>query len=425
MLTLCTIALLSVYLGVACLCFFGTGWVERPVRGRLFVLFVMALLLRILASLLVSMLIGRFYPDENFYLQAGLDITTNLKFPYLFPVSRLIRYAGSANIGYPLLNACHVLLYPDPLLCRITNSFLGALLILPVYGLARSLFNQKIAAVAAVLTAFWPNLIYWSAFNLKDIPVAFCIVLILWLYRRCTSQRASVAGVLALALAAAALLGLRIYIGLLLLGVLALHLLIFSVIQRRKKFLILTAVILLCLVLNSSYIADFLQHNASLHTFLQLSARSYSRASEHGYLMGKFSSGNLATLPVSAAHFLLTPSPFRITFNTITDILKCANTLWYALFPFFLIGAYKLARFHFKDTIALLLFIAAVTAVYTFLPFLGMVRHRDQITPLLLMVSAVGLCSPLRHKVGLVWCLWLGLFAAVAALEMKFYFGSF
>lgn len=425
MLTAYSIALVLVYIHLAYFCLLWTSWIgDRRHRTLLFLLFLLAFSIRISLALVVTQMYGQFYPDEGFYFRTGVGIVQHLDFPYLFQVDKLLSYAGSANFSYHLVNAYHVLIYPDPFLCKITNCFFGAFLLLPVYCLASQLFSRRIGLISAVITALWPNLIYWSAFNLKDILVAFLIVSTILLYYRCHSDRITVFNIVALVLAILILLALRLYVGLLFIGLITVHFIMAPDLGKVKKTIgMLLLLSFIFTVAGTEHIGNWLSHTMNIKMFRQLRELSFSQTMRHGYSMGNFDPKSFLTLPISSAHFLLTPSPLRIRLDSITDVMKFSNIVWYGMFPFFVIGVYNLCKSRFKDAFLIVFFVLGLVLFYSFFPYLGMVRHRDQIAPLLIVVSVFGFYSRVKCKVVIAWFIWLALFACVFTFEMKYYFG--
>lgn len=424
MLTAYSIALVLVYIHLAYFCFHKKSLIETPQhREQLFLLFILAFSIRILVSLIVTQRYGEFYPDEGFYFQTGIRIVKYLEFPYFLQTDKLVSYVGSVNIAYSLINAYHVLLYPDPFLCKITNCFISAFLLFPVYCLASRLFSQRVALSSAVITALWPNLIWWSAFNLKDILVAFLIVLTILLYSRCSSGRMTMFRVVTLALAILILLALRLYVGLLFIGLITVHFIIGLELGKIKKNIgMLLLLSFIFVLVRTEHIGNWLSHTMNIETVRQLIEQSFSQTANRGYSMGSFDPKSFLTLPISAAHFLFTPSPFRITFESIRDFIKCNNIVWYGMFPFFIIGIYNLCKSRFKDAFLIVFSVLGLVLFYSFFPYLGMVRHRDQIAPLLIIVSVFGFYSRVKCKVVIVWFIWLALFVGILNFEMKYYF---
>jgi 4-amino-4-deoxy-L-arabinose transferase-like glycosyltransferase len=393
----------------------------------LFHLFLLAFAVRLLFSLAMTLNHGDFYPDETFYYQQGVRIAETLRFPYLHQMGQLVRYVGSANIAYPVINAYHTLLYPDPFLCKITNSFLGAMVLLPVYCLAERLFSRQVALSSVVIVTFWPNLVYWSAVNLKETLVGFLIVSSMLCYHRSCFSRVALLDAGMLGFSIAALMALRIYVGVLLVSLIIVH---FTVLLRPVSGLRRVGGIVLLLLLvpaigKTTHVVAVLDSAMGLKEIQRLSEQSFSAAARHGYSMGRFDPQDPIAVPLSAAHFLFTPSPLRITCDGVADLLKVSNLFWYVMFPFCVAGGYNLCKSDFQGAFLIIFLVLGLVLFYSLFPFLGGVRHRDQVTPLLIMLSIFGYCGRLRHKQALVWSIWVALSVAILSFDIKHYFDLF
>jgi hypothetical protein len=67
-----------------------------------------------------------------------------------------------------------------PLLPKLLNISLAALCAVLTYEIARKLFGQRVAIIAALGTAFLPSLLVWSVATLKETLVLFASLLALW-----------------------------------------------------------------------------------------------------------------------------------------------------------------------------------------------------------------------------------------------------
>jgi hypothetical protein len=70
-----------------------------------------------------------------------------------------------------LVAAVYYVLGHSLLAAKMLNVAFGSLLAVVSYATAREIFDQRVARIAAMLTAFFPSLLLWSAINLKDILV--------------------------------------------------------------------------------------------------------------------------------------------------------------------------------------------------------------------------------------------------------------
>jgi hypothetical protein len=94
---------------------------------------------------------------------------------------------------------------------KLMNCFIGAIAIVPMYGLGRELGGGLAGRIVALAGAFWPSLVLWSILNLKDLMVVGLIAAVMCLaIRFARAPGLLVAG--GLLLAFAALENLRLYV---------------------------------------------------------------------------------------------------------------------------------------------------------------------------------------------------------------------
>lgn len=97
-------------------------------------------------------------------------------------IYRLNQYGWNGYID--LIGLFYYVFGFSPSAVKGINCLLGAACGTLVFFLARDIFNRKIARWAAVGTAFFPSLLFWSLTNLKDIPFIFLTLLVILLFVR-------------------------------------------------------------------------------------------------------------------------------------------------------------------------------------------------------------------------------------------------
>jgi len=93
----------------------------------------------------------------------------------------LLQIAIPGARGYILLNAVLYFIFGHQVLVvRFFESFLGALVPVFTYEIARRLLPSRWARFAALLTAFYPEQLLYSVVQLKEISLTFAMVTFLW-----------------------------------------------------------------------------------------------------------------------------------------------------------------------------------------------------------------------------------------------------
>lgn len=90
--------------------------------------------------------------------------------------------SGWKNIAYFNINGFvyHYLNF-DTMTSRIMNGFFGAIVVVLGYYIMLQLFGPKSARVAAIMLAILPNLIFWSASQVKDPLITLCTMSLIYI----------------------------------------------------------------------------------------------------------------------------------------------------------------------------------------------------------------------------------------------------
>lgn len=83
-----------------------------------------------------------------------------------------------------LATALFSLFGPDPLLIVVLNAGFAAVLVLLAFDLVRLVAGERPAFYAAIVVAFFPSLVLWSALNLKEAFTLFLVNATFWLLMR-------------------------------------------------------------------------------------------------------------------------------------------------------------------------------------------------------------------------------------------------
>jgi 4-amino-4-deoxy-L-arabinose transferase-like glycosyltransferase len=338
---------------------------------------------------------GHIFRDDLYYMRTGLAILEQWKTGQFLNLDMYRLVAGSRNWGYSFYNALHYLMTPSHLLPGVSNAFVGSLLGIAVYKLARELFDVRVARISAVLTAFHSGLIWYSAVNLKDSLVALTIVLTLF-YGVSSVRRHGIKDLLKMLGAAVILFPLRFYMAPFTLTFVALYWFLHSCVPLRRKLFLIGV-----LVLGVSLAASFLPGVETLlnqirraggvpEFFLSYGERSLSQVQgKETTILGKLEEFGPTSMAITGARFILNPSPFNL--HDITWLLLPGILLWYALLPFFFTGGLALVRRRPAEAALLFGLVVGGILLYSFLPKVSETRHRFQFTAIAIIVATWGL----------------------------------
>jgi hypothetical protein len=284
----------------------------------------------------------------------------------------------------------------NALLVQFLNGIIGALISVVILEIGLLLYDRRVATRAMLLTAFFPQMIFWSSALYKDSAVMLCIALnILATLRLRESFRPAALG-LYLATAAALLL-LRFYI---FYTLMAATLLSFLLIRHRRLLLCLVSymvlVVSLIVLMLWTPLGTEATSGARYLDLAQLrnSRMDLARAGSGFAVEADVTTfeGAIKLLPVGVACLLFAPFPWMVA-NLRQMLVLPDVLLWYALAPALLRGLLASVRERLGQTLPILVFTATLTVAYGL--FLGNVgtayRQRTQIMMFCFLFIAHGM----------------------------------
>ena len=304
--------------------------------------------------------------------------------------------SGMVNKGFIYFVACVYYLFGrNVLLMQFLNGIIGALTPIAILEIGLILYDRRVATTAMLLTAFFPQMIFWSAALYKDPAVMLCIAVnILAVFR--LRRRLDPMWIGLYLLTAVALVWLRFYIFYAVLvaavaGLLAGH-------RRGAVLGFLTQLCLVTGVILLFWFTPVGQEIAARSRFLDMELLQNSRL-DLAHAGSGFAtaadvssvSGLLKVLPVGIAYLLFAPFPWTI--SNLRQLLALPDVLaWYALTPA-LVAGIVMAFKRLRQTMPILVFTTALTLAYG--AFLGNVgtayRQRTQIMMFYFLFIADGL----------------------------------
>lgn len=307
----------------------------------------------------------------------------------------------------------------SPYAVKLVNCLLGSLMAVLVFLLGRRYFGDVPARWASILTALFPSLILWSATNLKDIPLTFFTLLILVLYSQLIQAKNRRFRLVFFLL----LLGsLRIHmtfrtpeLSALLAGSLLVAYFLPRLLRVHSFWNATTLLVLLGLGVGLSFwepvgyqIRRVLMLPFNWHVgFVTTPGSSYiflpAPFYEGGYRWdwvetGQLNGAILLGMGQAVPHYLFEPFPWKIS-NWFQWFVYPQLIVWYALFPFAVIGLILGLRKKQEEFLALVLTMAIFTGVGALANGnIGtLLRQRDMVTPLFLILGCAGLYQVIRR----------------------------
>ncbi|MFC1698995.1 ArnT family glycosyltransferase [Candidatus Omnitrophota bacterium] len=288
---------------------------------------------------------------------------------------------------------------------KLINSLFSVGAAVLIYYIAKDIFEQRVAKLAAILAAFFPTIVLWSVTHLKEPINSFFICLTIFSIHRLIFLKKK--SYLLLLIISFANIFVRYSLGIFTLCFALLSLIIGL---SRNKYFRLAIVLLICSVMMTSLGREKVK-SAETKLISEINGLIYAQrgvVSAGGAVYqiypedfeGLSSIKQLFSLDFMAAaakgviFFLLTPFPWQI--SSKLQLLSYPQViLWYLLFAFALVGIIFSLRYYFKESCLILVFLFFSVLLSSLVSgnIGSAMRHRDITTPLILLFSAAGLVS--------------------------------
>lgn len=309
------------------------------------------------------------------------------------------------NIHIYILSFFYYLFGDAPLLGKCFNSLLGVLTAILVYSIYKELFSRKGAKLACLLTAFSPTLFLWSITNLKDTAIILLLTLLLYSYVKLFSSRK-----IWYLLIPVLLFLFNGYRGQLVLSIITgfIIALAYNIKWNPKRLFVLALVLTILLSgylvckpckdrativfekININFLIGFQKgYVDSGGTVYKIYPERFYESSSAEPIKKIEIAGSLA----KGLAFLM----FKPFFWEIDNLSKLAyypiGLAWGVLFPFFVVGFYIGSRYYLRKTIFLLFSFILIALVISLTEGnVGtMIRHRDMIAPIYIILASLGI----------------------------------
>ena len=297
----------------------------------------------------------------------------------------------------------------SPMASRFINCFLGALTGVLVYFTLKSIFNERPAKLAAILTSFFPSLVLWSTTNLKETAMIFTTCLLLFFLVKFQEKRR----IYYLALALISIIfqafirysfGLEfIFITCAIAGVYVFCLYVANLQSTKRAILIILIFIIggLVIFLEKEKV-NLVIDNVSQYILLQQRGVTNAGGICYKLLPEDYYADKKDLEFVDAArmfrngwfHIMFEPLPWREQSSKMIASFP-QTVLWYFFIPFAILGVVILARYRLKESAFLIAYFFVITSILAMVGGnIGTIfRLRDINTPIFLMFSSVGLVN--------------------------------
>ena len=296
----------------------------------------------------------------------------------------VLRYAVICQLIYRLLGY-------DTLGPRVFNAWLGSLIGVAVYLLARRQDDRRWAVHAGWLAALYPNLVLYSGFEMKDIGVALAVTVFLFALMERAHGVRSIGSRMLLLLGFVLACFLRLFIAVPLAVGFCWKLLEGRGRLARRALLAAGALAAVDLVLLAvSPGSSLSQHLLGTMTGIHVSMFDAGGTDDRSFFNGFAGGYTPVSLVLGFAYVFLVPFivwPFTVE-GAIYKMLAPGICVWYAAMPFAARGAFHLEEKGASTVFAVIA--AALIGLTLGGGFHATGRHRIMIMPILLMYAARG-----------------------------------
>jgi|SRR3984885_308722 4-amino-4-deoxy-L-arabinose transferase-like glycosyltransferase len=290
---------------------------------------------------------------------------------------------------------------PERLAAAALNCFIGALTVVLVYRIARSLFSEGVAVKSAWWACLLPSMLIWSSQTLKEPTIILLETVVLYGCVRLKLSGISLRHVIACALAIVLVLPFRFYAAYIAGAAIAVAL-VMPQFGKRKMGILPAIGVAACLIPIIMMSGVFVQSEAEIERFDLQRIQKFKQGIAEGSGSGVTSSYDLktpgglglATL-VGGAHLMLAPFPWQLGGGSVRMVLTVPELIvwWWLFFVGVLPGLWYAIRNRFGDIQPLLFFLLGLGLLYSMMfGNVGLAyRQRAQLLPWLLIFGMVGL----------------------------------
>jgi hypothetical protein len=364
-------------------------------------IFVAALLLRVVVALAIHLfhLEPFFGGDALTYDEVGVTLANSWQHGVTqVELEQALRPFLKRNWGMLYVVASlYTVIGRNPLAVQFFNAVIGAATAPVIFLCAQHIFRSlRVARLAALLVAFYPSLILWTAQGLKDGPIVFLLALVMLATLR-LGERFTLRQFVVLVLAMCCLLSLRFYIFYMVASAAGVAFLIGMRPVTSTSLVRQTATILgAALVL--TYLGVVSSASTQLDVYgdldrVQISRNDLARA-QSGFGQDvdvSTTSGALSAIPVGMVYLLFAPFPWQLA-NLRQAITLPEMIVWWASLPLLILGTYFTLKWRLRQALPILLFTVMLTLAYSI--FQGNVgtayRQRSQLLVFYFIFVSVG-----------------------------------
>jgi 4-amino-4-deoxy-L-arabinose transferase-like glycosyltransferase len=345
---------------------------------------------------------GMFWGDSSTYDAGGYGLSLVWRGEAV-GAPRFTEAVGRFGFYY-FVGAIYFVFGRNQLLVQFLNGTIGALTVVVMHALATRLFGALVARRVAVLMAFFPGMVFWSAGMYKDPAILLCIAVSMYAVVR-LREGVSPAMLMLFVGAVLALVTLRFYIAYFVVFA-TLSSFVFSrrgpLLQRLLSYGLLVGA--LAAAFNFAVRQEAMEEQSTYMTLERLQVTRSDQAFQGQSAFGReydvsTPGGAVLALPVGLVYLLFAPFPWAIA-GTRQALVLPEMLVWYGLMPAFVAGLAHTIRRQLGDVLPILAFAVTLTLAYALMQGnIGTAyRQRTQVTMFFFLFMGVGLVERAKQK---------------------------
>lgn len=283
---------------------------------------------------------------------------------------------GGTSSGWGMIYmvaAIYKVIGQNLLATQYVNAVVGAATAPITYLIALEIFpNKRMARACALLSAFFPSMVLWSAQGLKDAPIVFLLAVSMLATLK-LGVRLSLKHLSALALALCALITLRFYV----FYIVVIAITIAFILGRRPlsaKTFARQFVILITIALALAYFGVSRYASAQFESFgslehLQTMRLDAAKSAQSGFgedVNVSTPGGALSAIPLGFSYLLFAPFPWQ--FGSLRALITLPEMIvWWCCIPLLVLGLWFTVKHRLRQVVPILIFMILLTLTYSVL----------------------------------------------------------
>ncbi len=344
------------------------------------------------------------YPDHRMYWYLGSRLADLYSNERVLDVELIPALGTATGMFYYVWTALHVAIVKSEAFVIASNIIIGTGCGVLTYKIGRQVWEGRIALVGAWLVWLSSAMAQLDAQNMREAIIIFALLCAMY-GGNIVAERWNARGTVWFSVGIALLLQVRSYIGLLVIGTIALALFVVRKTGRVRILVVMSIVIGLLVAFVAStqliVIAEKLGEGSSFVDMIVWGHLNLIAGRMQGSTLADVHLTSIQDIimfiPIGLGHIVVAPLPWK---TSGIDMFFVPDVLFrYFTFPFLVIGLIHTIRTDWRRAFPVLAVAGSIALLYSVLELGGNVRHHLQFFPILYLLTAYGYTVVRRYEV--------------------------